>query len=153
MENIATIERCVNLVIRSLQVIGFFEEIPRVTGWHLRWDKQRLSRLDFRAAATAEGEYPVMILSEDFCLERDLDALIHESIHLAQIIKCDFEPGYGDGISTWKGRKYHNLPANHERYFEDQPWEDEAQELFPSIVKKMSELSERHPQTFKSPGP
>lgn len=141
MEDEATIEGCVNLVIRSLQLIGFFEQAPRVTGWHLRWEKEKLAKLNFRAAATAEGEYPVMILSDDFCLEKDIDALIHESIHLAQMIKGDYEPGYGDGISTWKGKAYHNLPSNHERYFEDQPWEAEVRRIFPIVVKKMNELS------------
>jgi len=143
MENKSVIERIVNLVIQALQQMGFFESNPISVGWHLRWDGQTLSSRGFRAAATAHGNDPVMLLPEDFNLEKDIDVLIHESIHLAQIAKGDFVPGGGDGTAIWKGKKYHILPSDHERYFEEQPWEEEAQNLFSDVVKKMNEISNR----------
>lgn len=82
-----------------------------------------------------------MVLSEDFSLERDIDALIHESIHLAQIAKGEWVPGCGDGTSIWKGKKYKNLPSTHEQYSEEQPWEKETQSIFLDVVRKMNELS------------
>ena len=143
MENEVVIEKTVNLVIQALQQLGFFEHKPKVTRWHLRWDREILSSKGFRAAATADGENPVIVLSENFSLENDIDVLIHESIHLAQIIKGDLVPGYGDGISIWKGKKYNNLPPTHEWYFEEQPWEEEVRNIFPNVFTKMKELSNR----------
>ena len=61
MENDEIINRAVNLVIQALQCIGFFEAPPKVNGWHLRCGGQRLASAGYRAAATAEGNYPVMV--------------------------------------------------------------------------------------------
>ena len=141
MDDSKAIERCVNLVIRALQSIGFFSEKPRVTVWRIRFDTLSLSREGYRAAATVERECPLMVLPQDFRLENDIEALIHESIHLAQILKGDLVPGCGDGTMIWKGQKYNKLPATHERYFDDQPWEEESRRLCPIVRKKLSAQS------------
>jgi hypothetical protein len=139
MENESVIERTVNLVIDALRQMNFFEGNSMPVVWHLRWNSKALSSRRFRAAATAHGNEPVMVLPEDFNLERDIAALIHESIHLAQIAKGDFVPGYGDGTAIWKGQRYNILSSGHDRYFKDQPWEEEAQNIFPDVVKIMNE--------------
>lgn len=143
MENTNTIEKVVTQVIQALGELGFFEGKSVKAGWHLVWNGNELSKRGLRAAATAHGADPVMVLPEDFSFERDIEALIHESIHLAQIAKGDFVPGYGDETATWKGKKYNVLPSDHERYFEDQPWEEEVHRISVDVVKKMNELSNR----------
>jgi len=58
-----------------------------------------------------------------------IKAIPHESIHLAQIRKGDYEPL--SGYSIWKGKKYINLNCDDPNYFsaEHQPWEAEAKSL------------------------
>jgi hypothetical protein len=93
-----------------------------------------------------DGSTPVMVLATSFTLEQDIDALIHESIHLAQIMKGDLVPGYRDATMTWKGKRYACLPAGDERYFIDQPWESEATDLIPPVVERMARSRNDSPQ-------
>lgn len=138
MEYDATIERVVKLAFWALVDLNYFPSIPTDASWLMRWDNKRLSRQGFRAAATADGLTPVMLLATSFTLEQDIDALIHESIHLAQIMKGDLVPGYGDGTMIWKGKRYPCLPAGDKAYLNDQPWEAEAAELLAPLVIRMA---------------
>ena len=144
LENEKLVKRVVELAFRSLYEISFFDTVPEVVRLQVQWNDAKLSSLDYKCAATIEEDIVKIILRSNFDLDRDIDAIIHESIHLAQMLKGDLVPGFGDGTMMWKKETYQRLPANDERYFQNQPWEAEANEVLPLLIKKINGFYKNH---------
>jgi hypothetical protein len=105
---------------------GFVTKEDLAPGWYSRFDQtDRLEANDFAAGCTFDDNGTIIIT---FNLNRPFDELLwaipHESVHIAQLAKGDWDPQIG--YSFWKGERYENLSGEDENYYLNQPWEAEA---------------------------
>lgn len=101
---------------------------------------ERLSEKGFYAAASIDDiGRPVLIYNIEHRMRDLACAIAHESIHIAQICKGDWEPF--QGYSEWKGKKYTNLAASDPNYNspEHQPWEAEVYKLEEKVIAYLFE--------------
>ena len=139
MEDEKTIEKLVHFIIGALDKLGFFERVPPAVQWRIDWNDEKLAAQGLRAAATLEGQNPVLLLSRQFRLATGICDLIHEAIHMAQIIKGDLVPGFNDGTVLWKGQCYQKVPPSDPHYMDSQPWEAEASALTGPVLDALSD--------------
>jgi hypothetical protein len=130
--------KIVEHVFYALQSLGFFKEEPRIKGFELIRDPLQGIDQGFRAAASVLNGTPIMILGKDLDVKEDHIAIVHEAIHIAQIVKGDLSFEGGCEEVTWKGRRYKTLPVHDKNYFINQPWEKEADELLLSVLEKIA---------------
>lgn len=101
---------------------------------------ERLESLQFLAAASIDDVgHPVLVFNIDHDIRTLAWAIAHESVHLAQICKGEWEPF--QGYSVWKGKKYTNLTADDSNYSSPnyQPWEAEAKNMENKVRELMYE--------------
>jgi len=103
-----------------------------------QFDTAVITRCDMDDRLASEGKYaaasiddigrPVVIFHSRLSYEALSHAIPHEAVHLAQLLRGDWEPY--QGYSVWQGKRYENLPSSDPDYnsLEKQPWEHEAKQ-------------------------
>lgn len=108
--------------------------------WHLKFDREKLTKRKLAGYVSMNRDNtPVLCLSPDLTGNSLVQVIAHESIHLIQVFRGDVF--YGVGYTSWKGKKYKSLPAEHPDY-RNQPWEKEAFELAPILYQYLRQYSE-----------
>ncbi len=130
-------------VLQVLQSLGFFEgKPPMVEGFDVELsDGAELADRNYRSAfSVASNGVPVIVVKKDFslCEPDDLYGLIHETIHIAQVMKGDYVCSFNKQV-LWKGGIYKSLDGLHPDYFDErlQPWEAEAEEMVPLVFAQL----------------
>lgn len=136
---------CGDLAFASLRYLvktGFLSKAVMSGAFYVAVDASKLEKPKFAAGASIDpAGRPFIAIRPGLNAGRpDLIAQViaHESIHLAQIIKGDLDPR--KGYSLWKGERHKNLSGDDSAYFEDQPWESEAQALEGEVLAHLMTL-------------
>ncbi|MDC7708661.1 hypothetical protein [Vogesella indigofera] len=132
------------MVINTLQLMGFFEgKLPKISGFDVVFSEGfDLAEKNYAAAFYVGGEgVPAIVLKKGFSLGEpdDLHCLVHESIHIAQVMKGDYVYSV-NGQVLWKGEIYQSLDGAHPDYFDEylQPWEFEVKEITPKVIAQLA---------------
>lgn len=122
--------------------LGKLVSLGRVTreqvngNWYVEFNDAKLQAKGFGGAATLDLlNHPAVYLSSQLNIKCLMYVTAHEAVHLMQICKGDLLPCYR--FSAWKGEEYRGLPHDDPGYFKAQPWEREADELQPQLVKHL----------------
>lgn len=122
--------------------LGELVSLGRVTreqvngNWYVEFNDAKLQANGFVGAATLDlMNRPVVYLSSRLNVKGLMCVIAHEVIHLMQICKGDLLPC--NGFKLWKGQPYRSLPHDDPDYIEAQPWEREADELQPQLMKHL----------------
>lgn len=124
-----------NIVRITLSVLIEREHLEpeQIIDWDLKYYPELMKTRGFAAGTFVlpNGEHFITI---DPAIEFDdiFEALVHETVHLAQFFKNDTRNGEQKDEMIWRGTSYKILPPDHPDY-KKQPWEEEAFRLTPEL--------------------
>lgn len=133
------------IVRRTLSVLIERDHLKpeQIIDWDLKYYPELMKTRGFAAGTfvTPTGEHLITI---DAAIKFDdiFEALVHETVHLAQFFKGDTINGEQKGGMYWRGTPYKILPPNHPNY-KKQPWEEEAFRLTPELMKLVRQNREK----------
>lgn len=124
------------LCLEELVCLGRVEPADVNRRWYVVIDPERLASRDLAGAVTLDGRGGVvLLLLPNLSIEGLLGVVAHEVVHLVQMCRGELVPLRG--CHAWKEDLYETLPAGHPDYFLAQPWEAEAAELQPVLLRHL----------------